>query len=128
MEIIIPPKKEITYVGFMTTELGESVIGTDGDVFYYGPFLSPDLSYLEDYYIDPASTKDEFARLHEVEIYQKDLVEECRRILAEYNERSEITNGEYIMTWKSYAPIGELKFNMTNQVNELKDYIGQHDR
>jgi len=123
---IAPPNKEITYVGFMTTELGESVIGTDEDVFYYGPFVSPNLDYLEDYNIDSASTKEEFARLHEVEIYDKPLLEECKRVLAEYEDICEIIDEEYVTTFKFLKE--DLKFNVTNQVNELKDYIDKHGR
>ena len=126
MEIIIPPRKEITYVGFMTNELGEFVVGTDGEAFYHGPFLSPNLNYLEEYNVDSVSTKEEFEKLYKVKIYNKNLLEEVERVLADYKEKCSIENEEYYMIWKNDSIAGDLKFVVTKQVNDLITYIKEN--
>ncbi len=122
MDLIIPPIKEIVYVGFAKILDKECVIGTDGRWFYYGPFASPNLAYLGGLNMDSSSTKDEFEKLNNTKIYDKNLVEECKLLLKEYEDKCEIVDGEYFSITETPA-FGKVKFVVTKQVLELKEYI-----
>ena len=113
------PDRSIKYVGFIKVGSKEYVVGTNSRYLFYGPFRSPYLDYLEEHYVEPIVPITEFERLLETQVYQKDLKEECKKLIEQYDTE----DGKYYSkTWKLIEG-GDLRFNMTKHVNELKKFI-----
>jgi hypothetical protein len=117
----------LKYVGFFTLKKAfsteECVLGEGENGFYYGPFAQPSLNNLFEYYFDPAESLAEFERLNEVKVYQKDLVEECKRVLDSL--KYEAIDGRCVSKFILYHRDGDLEFttDITDRVNELKEFI-----
>ncbi len=108
----------IKYVGFINFGNQEYIVGVKGDYFYYGPFIYPKLGYLEEYCIDLARTTTEFEDKVGCNIYHKDLKDECIKIIEQYDK-----DGESYSRAFSSPIFGEMRFDLTNYVNELKKFI-----